>query len=63
MLYHGESCDHQQQMQSYLHCGLIKIVLLSTLPTSADENVTETELTFAEEGESRKRPGSDEVRL
>ncbi|XP_061317960.1 ATP-dependent DNA helicase Q5 [Pezoporus flaviventris] len=27
---------------------------------SADENVTETELTFAEESESRKRPGSDE---
>ncbi|XP_065549743.1 ATP-dependent DNA helicase Q5 isoform X1 [Lathamus discolor] len=28
--------------------------------SSADETVTETELTFAEEGESRKRPGSDE---
>ncbi|XP_062466498.1 ATP-dependent DNA helicase Q5-like isoform X2 [Pezoporus occidentalis] len=27
---------------------------------SADENVTETELTFAEESGSRKRPGSDE---
>uniref|UniRef100_A0A8B9J0S2 ATP-dependent DNA helicase Q5 n=1 Tax=Amazona collaria TaxID=241587 RepID=A0A8B9J0S2_9PSIT len=28
--------------------------------SSADENVAETELTVAEEGESRKRPGSDE---
>uniref|UniRef100_A0A8V5HEG4 ATP-dependent DNA helicase Q5 n=1 Tax=Melopsittacus undulatus TaxID=13146 RepID=A0A8V5HEG4_MELUD len=53
-------CSASTLPQSYLHCGMIKIVLLSTLPTSADENVTETQLTFAEEGESRKRPRSDE---
>ena len=42
---------------------MIKIGLLSTLPTSVAENVIETELTVVGEGESGKRPGSDEVRL
>lgn len=46
-----------------LHCGMMKIVLLSTLLTSVAENVAETELTGVGEGESGKRPGSDEVRL
>lgn len=42
---------------------MIKIGLLSTLPSSVAENVTETELMVVGEGESGKRPGSEEVRL
>lgn len=41
---------------------MIKIGLLSTLPTSVAEKVTETELTVVGEGDCGKRPGSDEVR-
>lgn len=50
-------------MQKYFHSGLITIGLLSTLPISVAENVAETKLPAVGEGDSRKRPGSDEVRL
>lgn len=50
-------------MQKYFHCGMITIGLLSTLPISVAENVAETELPVVGEGDSGKRPGSDEVRL
>lgn len=42
---------------------MITVGLLSTLPTSFAENVAETDLPVVEEGDSGKRPGSDEVRL
>lgn len=42
---------------------MITIGLLSTLPTSVAENVAESELAVVGEGDSGKRPGSDEVRF
>lgn len=50
-------------MQSSLPCGVTETGLLSALPSSVTEDAAETEQTIAAEGDSGKRPASDEVRL